>query len=85
MAYQALYRKWRPMVFEDVVGQDHVSETLRNGIKTDRIAHAYLFCGTRGTGKTSIAKLFANMQKKNIIFANSKKCFIMFLARNGLS
>ncbi len=57
--YQALYRKWRPMVFEDVVGQDHVSETLRNGIKTDRIAHAYLFCGTRGTGKTSTAKIFS--------------------------
>ncbi len=57
--YQALYRKWRPLVFEDVVGQDHVSETLKNGIKTGRIAHAYLFCGTRGTGKTSSAKIFS--------------------------
>lgn len=57
--YQALYRKWRPLIFEDVVGQDHVSETLKNSIKTGRIAHAYLFCGTRGTGKTSSAKIFA--------------------------
>ena len=57
--YQALYRKWRPLVFEDVVGQDHISETLKNSIKTNRIAHAYLFCGTRGTGKTSSAKIFA--------------------------
>ncbi len=57
--YQALYRKWRPLVFEDVVGQDHVSETLKNSIKTGRIAHAYLFCGTRGTGKTSSAKIFS--------------------------
>ncbi len=57
--YQALYRKWRPMVFEDVVGQAHISETLRNSIKTGRIAHAYLFCGTRGTGKTTCAKIFS--------------------------
>ncbi len=57
--YQALYRKWRPMVFEDVVGQSHISETLRNSIKTGRIAHAYLFCGTRGTGKTTCAKIFS--------------------------
>ncbi len=57
--YQALYRKWRPLVFEDVAGQDHVSETLRNSITNGRIAHAYLFCGTRGTGKTSTAKIFS--------------------------
>lgn len=57
--YQALYRKWRPLTFEDVAGQDHVSETLRNSIATGRIAHAYLFCGTRGTGKTSTAKIFS--------------------------
>jgi len=57
--YQALYRKWRPLVFEDVVGQDHVSETLKNSIISSRIAHAYLFCGTRGTGKTSSAKIFS--------------------------
>lgn len=58
-SYQALYRKWRPMKFEDVVGQNHVSDTLKNGIATGRIAHAYLFCGTRGTGKTSTAKIFS--------------------------
>ncbi len=57
--YQALYRKWRPLIFEDVAGQDHVSETLQNSIKNNRIAHAYLFCGTRGTGKTSTAKIFS--------------------------
>ncbi len=57
--YQALYRKWRPMIFEDVVGQEHISETLRNSIQTGRVAHAYLFCGTRGTGKTTCAKIFS--------------------------
>ncbi len=59
MAYMALYRKWRPRVFEDVVGQDHITQTLRNQIKNNNVAHAYLFCGTRGTGKTSTAKIFA--------------------------
>ncbi len=57
--YQALYRKWRPTVFEDVIGQNHVSDTLKNSILSGRIGHAYLFCGTRGTGKTSIAKIFS--------------------------
>ena len=57
--YRALYRKWRPMIFEDVVGQEHVSETLKNSISANRISHAYLFCGTRGTGKTSTAKIFS--------------------------
>lgn len=59
MAYQALYRKFRPQEFSDVKGQDHIVTTLRNQIKADRIGHAYLFCGTRGTGKTTIAKIFA--------------------------
>jgi DNA polymerase-3 subunit gamma/tau len=59
MAYTALYRKFRPDIFEDVKGQDHIVNTLRNQIKADRIGHAYLFTGTRGTGKTTIAKLFA--------------------------
>lgn len=58
-AYQALYRKWRPMKFEDVVGQKQVSDTLRGAIAGGRVAHAYLFCGTRGTGKTSTAKIFS--------------------------
>lgn len=58
-AYRALYRKWRPMRFEDLVGQQHVSDTLRGAVVSGRIAHAYLFCGTRGTGKTSAAKIFS--------------------------
>lgn len=59
MAYLALYRKWRPLVFEDVVEQEHVVKTLRNSINTGRVAHAYLFSGTRGTGKTTMAKIFS--------------------------
>lgn len=59
MSYMALYRKWRPGIFEDVKGQEHIVTALRNQIKADRIGHAYLFCGTRGTGKTTVAKLFA--------------------------
>lgn len=59
MSYTALYRKFRPNTFEDVKGQDHIVTTLKNQIKADRIGHAYLFCGTRGTGKTTIAKIFA--------------------------
>ena len=59
MSYQALYRKWRPGIFEDVRGQEHIVKTLKNQIKLGRVGHAYLFCGTRGTGKTSVAKIFA--------------------------
>lgn len=59
MSYKALYREWRPKIFEDVVGQEHITTTLKNEIINDRIAHAYLFCGTRGTGKTSTAKVMA--------------------------
>ena len=58
-SYRALYRKWRPMRFSDVVGQKQVSDTLKTAVATNRIAHAYLFCGTRGTGKTSTAKIFS--------------------------
>ncbi len=57
--YQALYRKWRPKVFADVVGQSHITETLMNEIMTGRHSHAYLFTGSRGTGKTTCAKIFA--------------------------
>lgn len=59
MGYTALYRKFRPDTFADVKGQDHIVKTLKNQIMAERIGHAYLFCGTRGTGKTSIAKIFA--------------------------
>ncbi len=59
MSYTALYRKFRPQNFEDVKGQEHIVTTLKNQIKNDRLSHAYLFTGTRGTGKTTIAKIFA--------------------------
>lgn len=59
MAYQALYRKYRPAVFEDMAGQKQIVRTIQNAIQNDRISHAYLFCGPRGTGKTSAAKIFA--------------------------
>ena len=59
MSYTALYRKFRPQEFEDVKGQDHIVTTLKNQIKANRMGHAYLFCGTRGTGKTTVAKIFA--------------------------
>lgn len=59
MAYIALYREWRPILFEDVVEQEHVVKTLRYSVSTGRIAHAYLFCGTRGTGKTTMAHILS--------------------------
>ncbi len=57
--YQALYRKWRPRTFDDVVGQEHITETLKRQVATDRLSHAYLFTGTRGTGKTTCAKILS--------------------------
>nr|MCR4998250.1 DNA polymerase III subunit gamma/tau [Lachnospiraceae bacterium] len=59
MSYVALYRKFRPQEFTEVKGQDHIVTTLKNQLKNDRVGHAYLFTGTRGTGKTTMAKLFA--------------------------
>ena len=57
--YRALYRKWRPARFEDVVGQDNITEALKNQIIHEKVGHAYMFTGTRGTGKTTCAKIFA--------------------------
>ena len=57
--YQALYRKWRPMSFDDVVSQPHITTTLKNQIASGKTAHAYLFTGSRGTGKTTCARIFA--------------------------
>ena len=59
MVHQAIYRKWRPTVFEDIVGQGHITRTLKNQIINNKIGHAYLFCGTRGTGKTTCAKVLS--------------------------
>ena len=59
MEYQALYRRFRPQTFSDMVGQQAVVRTLRNQVQTGRVAHAYLFCGSRGTGKTSAAKILS--------------------------
>ena len=59
MAYKALYRTYRPQTFEEVAGQRHIVRTLKNALEKNKIAHAYLFCGPRGTGKTTMAKLFA--------------------------
>ena len=57
--YQALYRKWRPKTFDEVVGQDHITQTLKNQVKSGRLSHAYIFIGTRGTGKTTCARILA--------------------------
>ena len=57
--YQALYRKWRPKLFDDVSGQQHITDTLKNQIVSEKLSHAYLFSGSRGTGKTSTAKILS--------------------------
>src|SRR2546429_9667900 len=59
MSYQVIARKWRPQTFDDLVGQQHVTETLKNAIKNGRVAHAYIFSGARGVGKTTAARILA--------------------------
>ncbi|MBQ6322200.1 MAG: DNA polymerase III subunit gamma/tau, partial [Lachnospiraceae bacterium] len=74
MGYTALYRKFRPETFDQVKGQDHVVITLRNQILSGRIGHAYLFCGSRGTGKTSVAKIFARAVNCEHPLADGSPC-----------
>src|SRR6476619_654139 len=79
MAYQVIARKYRPQRFSDVVGQEHVTQTLSNAIEQKRIAHAYIFCGPRGTGKTTIARIFAKCLNciggpKTDFAADDEKC-----------
>lgn len=71
MSYQVLARKWRPQTFADVVGQEHVLTALANGLSLGRIHHAYLFSGTRGVGKTSIARLLAKGLQRKPVFVDT--------------
>ena len=61
MSYEVLARKWRPLTFDDVVGQEHISRTLKMAVESNRISHAYLFSGPRGCGKTSTARILARV------------------------
>ena len=89
MAYTSLYRNFRPIRFSDMVGQDHITRTIRNQIMSDRVGHAYLFTGGRGTGKTTSAKILARVvnsvpppvnrfskKSQNTIIFPLKKCVV---------
>ncbi|MCB0210975.1 MAG: DNA polymerase III subunit gamma/tau, partial [Anaerolineae bacterium] len=86
MASQALYRKWRSRTFDEIIGQQHVTQTLINALKLDRVAHAYLFSGPRGTGKTSTARLLAkavNCQAENLADRPCNSCPICQAVNEG--
>jgi len=88
MSFLSLYRKYRPENFNDLIGQDHVVQTLKNALKNDRVAHAYLFAGPRGTGKTSTAKVFAkalNCSNNSADFEPCGKCSSCQRIDNGSS
>src|SRR4030042_4273415 len=59
MSYVSFYRKWRPQTFSEIIGQEYIVQTLQNAISKNRISHSYIFCGPKGTGKTSLARIFA--------------------------
>jgi DNA polymerase-3 subunit gamma/tau len=86
MASQALYRKWRSQTFDEIIGQQHVTQTLINALKLDRVAHAYLFAGPRGTGKTSTARLLAkavNCLAENVADRPCNQCPICIAVNEG--
>lgn len=74
MTYQVLARKWRPKRFQEVIGQDHITSTLRNSIQKNKVAHAYLFTGTRGVGKTTVARIFAKALRCKNLDENASPC-----------
>lgn len=74
MQYQVLARKWRPKKFKDVIGQDHITRSLKNALVGQKVGHAYLFTGSRGTGKTSVARIFAKSLRCSQLSSEGDSC-----------